>query len=204
MIYRPAYSNIPGLSLYCLFLCSLFFCSLFLCSCSLFTPREPEDPIDEAGTFLQPDTPEQVIENIQAAISELNTPNYGRSINPELVFTPTATAAAQDPAIWSNWSHTEEQQYFSTMVAAAQFGSGHELQLNDQTISIISEERYEIDASYILSINHNRPDVPTMAQGRLIWVMTQGEDGLWSLKEWTDRELGGVPSWSTFKSEFVK
>ncbi len=172
--------------------------------CSLFTPREPEDPIDEAGTFLQPDTPEQVIENIQSAIAELNTPNYGRSISLELAFTPTATATAQDPTIWSNWSQTEEQQYFSTMAAAAQFGVNHELRLNDQTVSIISDIRYDIDASYTLTINHNRPDAPTQVQGRLIWVITQGEDGLWSLEEWTDREVGNAPSWSTLKSEFIK
>ena len=182
----------------------LLICSLIGQSCSLFSPREPEEPIDEAGTFLQPDTPEQVVENIRAAITELNTPNYGRSLNQELVFTPSATALAQDPAIWSTWGQTEEQQYFSTMVAAAQFGVNHELILSDQTISIISESRYDLDASYTLTINHNRPDVPTSVQGRLIWVITQGEDGLWSLKEWTDREVGGVSSWSILKSEFVK
>jgi len=179
-------------------------CLAVLQSCSLFAPREPEDPIDEAGTFLQPDTPEQVIENIQAAIAELNTPNYGRSINAELVFTPTATAAALDPSIWSSWSQIQEQQYFSTMAAAAQFGINHELRLNDQTVSIISDTRYVLDASYTLNINHNRPDAPKVVQGRLIWVITQGEDGLWSLQEWTDREVGSTPSWSTLKSEFVK
>ncbi len=172
--------------------------------CSLFSTREPEDPIDEAGTFLQPDTPEQVVENIQAAIAELNTPNYGRSINTSLAFTPTATAAAQDPSIWPNWSQIEEQQYFSTMAAAAEFGIGHLLQLNDETISIISEDRYDIDASYTLTINHNRPDVPTTVQGRLIWVIRQGEDGLWNLTEWTDREVGNTASWSTLKAEFIK
>ena len=177
---------------------------LLLQGCSLFSPRDPEDPIDEAGTFFQPDTPEQVVENIQAAIAELNTPNYGRSIALSFVFRPTAAALALDPAIWSNWSQTEEQQYFGTMAAAAQFGSGHELQLNDQTISIISENRYDLDASYTLTINHNRPDLPTMVQGRLIWIITQSEDGLWSLTEWTDREVGGMSAWSTLKSEFVK
>lgn len=176
----------------------------FFAGCSLFSTREPEPPISEAGTFLQPDTPEQVVENIQAAIRELNTPNYSRSINQELLFTPTSIAQAQNPATWSNWSQVEEQQYFSTLAAAAEFGSNHELQLNDQTFSIISEQRYDLDASYTLTINHNRPGVPTQVQGRLIWVITQGEDGLWSLKEWTDRVLGNSPSWSTLKSEFIR
>jgi hypothetical protein len=98
----------------------------------------------------------------------------------------------------------EEEQYFGTMAAAAQFSSNHELVLTDQNQSIISDDRYELDASYTLTLNHNRPDIPTTVQGRLIWVLTQGEDGLWSLSEWTDRELGASPSWSEVKSGFVK
>ena len=177
---------------------------LLLAGCDLFSARSPEDPVDEAGTYLQPDTPEQVIENIQFSISELNTPNYGRSLSVELIFTPTEQARARDESIWVGWSQTEESQYFSTLAAAAQFASNHELTLNDQTISIIAEDRFEVDASYILNINHNRPDVATTVQGRLIWVLIQQEDGLWSLKEWTDREIGNEPSWSDLKSEFIK
>ena len=184
-------------------LCSILIVSLFA-GCTLFSPRDPEDPSNEAGTFLQPDTPEQVIDNIRSAIAELNTPNYGRSLEASIAFVPSASAAAQDPAIWSNWSRTEEEQYFGTLAAAAQFATGHDLTLNDQTISIVTDDRFEMDASYTLTINHNRPDVPTAAQGRLIWVITQGEDGLWRLAEWTDRELGNVTSWSDLKAEFVK
>ena len=183
---------------------SLVILSLVFAGCSLFSARTPEDPIDEGGTFLQPDTPEQVIENIQAAIAELNTPNYGRSIDAAISFVPTATAAAQDPAIWSNWSRTEEEQYFGTLAAAAQFSSGHELSFSDQTISIITDDRFEMDASYTLTVNHNRPGVPISVQGRLIWTITQSDDGLWRLTEWTDREVGNEPSWSDLKSEFVK
>lgn len=172
--------------------------------CDLFSTRTPEEPIDEAGTFLQPDTPEQVIENIQFSIAELNPPNYFRSLNPSFMFTPTEQARAQDQNIWITWSQTEENQYFTTIAATAQFSAGHELVLTNQTISIITNDRFEIDASYVLTINHNRPNVPTSVQGRLIWVMTQGEDGLWNLSEWTDREVGNTPSWSDLKSEFIK
>ena len=172
--------------------------------CDLFSPRDPEDPIDEAGTFLQPDTPEQVIENIQFSVAELNPPNYTRSLNSGFMFVPTEQARASDENIWLTWSQTEENQYFSTIVAAAQFALNHELVLTDQSISIITEDRFEIDASYILTINHNRPEVPTTVQGRLIWVIIQGEDGLWTLSEWTDRQVGNQASWSDLKSEFIK
>ena len=177
---------------------------LLATGCDLFAPRTPEDPVDEAGTFLQPDTPEQVIDNIRFSIAELNPPNYNRSFNPALMFTPTEEARARDENIWLDWSQTEENQYFSTMVAAAQFASNHELVLTDQTISIIAEDRFEVDASYTLTINHNRPEVATSVQGRLIWSIIQGEDGLWSVNEWTDREVGNEPSWSDLKLEFIK
>ena len=181
------------------------FLVLVLCTgCDVFSTRTPEEPVDEAGTFLQPDTPEQVIENVQFAIAELNPPNYTRSFNSTFMFRPTESARASDENIWGTWSQTEENQYFSTLVAAAQFASNHELVLSNQTISIIEEDRFEIDASYVLTVNHNRPNVPTTVQGRLIWVMTQGEDGLWGLSEWTDREVGNEASWSDLKSEFIK
>ena len=37
-------------------------------ACSLFSTREPEAPEAEGGTFFQPDTPEQVVENIESSI----------------------------------------------------------------------------------------------------------------------------------------
>ena len=185
---------------------ALLFLSFLFClsGCDVFSARTPEEPVDEAGTFLQPDTPEQVIENIRFAVTELNTPNYTRSLSMAFTFSPTESARAQDETIWTGWSTIEENQYFSTLVAAAEFAANHELSLSDQTISVITDDRFEIDASYVITINHNRPDVPTIAQGRLIWVITQQEDGLWGLTEWTDREIGNEPSWSDLKAEFIK
>jgi hypothetical protein len=175
-----------------------------LASCDVFSARDPEPPAEEGGTFLQPDTPEQVIENIQSAIEELNAPNYGRSLAPGLKFTPTPAALGQDPATWAAWGKAEEERYFSTAAAAAQVATGHRLVLTDPTVSVLGDDRFQYDATYALTINHNRPELPTAAQGRLIWIITQGDDGLWSLSEWTDRELGAAVSWSDLKAGFSR
>ncbi len=177
---------------------------MVLGSCDLFSAREPEAPASEGGTFLQPDTPEQVIENILAAVEEMNAPNYGRSLAADLMFTPTAAALGQDPSTWTSWSKAEEERYFSTAAAAAQLSTGHRLVLTDPAVSVITDDRFQYDATYTLTVNHNRPEVPTGAQGRLIWVLTQGDDGLWSLSEWTDREIGGAVSWSDLKAAFSR
>ena len=176
---------------------------LVLSGCSLFSTREPEDPLTESGTFIQPDTPEQVVENLQAAISELNTLNYRRSIAELFIFRPTASALARE-SLFSSWSKSQEEQYFSAMAAAASLNSGHSLQLNDQSFTLIGSGEFLLDATYVLTINHRRSEVPVQVQGRLRWLITQTSDGLWSLSDWTDQELGSEASWSDLKAEFMK
>ena len=182
------------------------FCLLIgiaLSGCSLFSTREPEDPLTESGTFIQPDTPEQVVENLQAAVAELNTLNYRRSIAESFVFRPTATAVARE-SLFSSWSKNQEEQYFSAMSAAASLNSGHSLQLSDQSFTLIDAGKFLLDATYVLTINHRRTEVPVQVQGRLRWLIEQSSEGLWSLTDWTDQELGSEASWSDLKAEFMK
>jgi hypothetical protein len=171
--------------------------------CSVFSTREPEEPLSDTGSFIQPDTPEQVIENLQSAIAELNTLNYRRSLAEDLSFQPTATAQARE-SVFLSWSRSQEEQYFSALVAAASLNQGHSLQLNDQTLTLLSADEFVLDATYVLSVNHRRTEVPTRVQGRLQWMLSQGEDGLWSMQDWIDQELGSEPSWSDLKAEFTK
>jgi hypothetical protein len=173
-------------------------------ACDLFTTRTPEPPIAEGGTFLQPDTPDQVIANIQSAIAELNTQNYRRSFAPDMTFEPTGSAQARDPAVWTGWSRAEEERYFRTLAADARLTTGNELRLNDRTLSVVREDRFVLDATYVLTIFHRRPHLSESAQGRLVWAISQAEDGLWYVSEWTDQDLSGAVSWSDLKAEFVK
>ena len=174
-----------------------------LAACDVFSPRSPEDPITEAGTFTQPDAPDLVVDNLRAAISEMNTANYRRSLAEDLTFEPTAVAKARDPSLWASWSRTEENSYFTTLAEAARQSTGHLLRLED-TATEIGDTRYTLDAAYVLIVRHRRPDVPDTVQGRLIWEIEQGDDGLWTLRRWTDQDVGNSPSWSDLKAEFGK
>lgn len=174
---------------------------VLLAGCALFDTRDPEPPVAEGGTYLQPDTPEQVVANITAAVSEMNTLNYRRSFADEFSFQPSATAEASFP-IWNGWDVTNEEQYFSSLAAAARFGSSHRLQLTDQSPTPVSDRVSIVDSNYELVVNHNRPEIPTAFEGQLRWEIEQGSDGLWRLVRWTDQESGNVPSWSNLKAEF--
>ncbi len=171
--------------------------------CDLFAPRTPEDPIAEAGTFIQPDAADLVVDNLLAAIAELNTANYRRSLAEDLTFEPTAVAQARDPLLWASWSRTEEVNFFTTLVEAAGQRSGHSLRLEDE-IPDPGDTHYTLEATYVLVVHHRSPTVPDTVQGRLIWQIEQGADGLWALRSWTDLELENTPSWSDLKAEFGK
>lgn len=177
---------------------------LLLCgACDLFSPRTPDAPIGEGGTFTQPDAPDLVVENIQNAVAELNTQNYRRSLCESLTFEPTATAESRAPGLWPGWSSDEEISYYTTLAEAARTGQGHELRLTDR-VEEIGADRFVLEATYFLTVNHRRPDAPTTVQGRLVWEIVQDADGLWRLCAWTDRELGNNSSWSDLKASFVQ
>lgn len=177
-----------------------------LTGCGVFDTREPDPPESGVGTWLQPDTPDRVVQNVQNAIAEMNSRNYLRSLAPDFTFEPTVSAKAREPSLWAGWATSEEETYFSRLVASANFLSGHSLQLLDATENVVDDERWVIDANYILTVQHSRAaeDVPTEFQGHLVWAMRRSSEGLWYLQNWTDQETGNLPSWSELKSTFVK
>ncbi len=177
-----------------------------LSGCSVFDTRDPEEPESGVGTWLQPDTPDRVARNIQNSIAEMNSRNYLRSLGPEFVFQPTVTAVAREPSLWSNWAIPEEETYFGRLVASSNFLSGHNLQLLDIIENVIDDERYVMDANYILTVQHSRSAeaIPTEFQGHLVWAIQRSSEGLWYLQAWTDQGVQNQPSWSELKSTFVK
>ena len=176
---------------------------VLLSGCDLFSTRSPQAPVEDSGTYVQPDTPNLVIDNIRNAVAELNAQNYRRSFAADFVFEPTAAAEARDPSIWMGWGVQDEESYFSGLVEAARLSTGNELRLSDVETTA-GETEFTVNATYLLTVNHRRPDLPQTLQGRLVWTIRQGEDGLWYLAEWTDRQVGDAASWSDLKAAFIK
>ncbi|MEM6335914.1 MAG: hypothetical protein AAF752_05060 [Bacteroidota bacterium] len=174
--------------------------------CDLFSTRTPEPPGGDVVPFLQPDTPERVVENLQTAVNELSEQNYVRSLSDAFTFQPTVDAEAREPLVWSNWSVTEERAYFDRLRAAAGPFDERSLQLIDVKRTAVDDERFVVDATYLLRIPHSRSDegIPIEVQGQLIWTLVRGTDGLWRLAAWTDQALGSEPAWSDLKAAFFQ
>jgi len=175
---------------------------IVLASCDVFGARTPEPPAGEAGTWLQPVAPDIVIENLRAAVKELNAANYRRSIDPKFVFIPTVEAYAQAPDQWNNWNHSQENGYFVTVAEASKGSSGNILRLEDSTAEL-GDTEYILDAHYVLVIKHGSQQIADTLQGRLTWVITKKTDGLWTLTAWNDQSVESEDSWSDLKAEFA-
>lgn len=182
---------------------SLALCLILMTGgCDMFAPRTPEEPTGAAGTWLQPDTPDRVVQNMERAIEELNVQNYRRSLDEAIIFRPAASVAVSSP-VFAGWDRSDEERYFSTLVAASDPTAAHNLRLVDGTSPTpIGTTTFVLDASYVLTVNHGRADIPTVFQGRLVWTIEQDPDGLWRIVEWRDQEIEASPSWSTLKAEF--
>ncbi len=180
----------------------IWFCLFVLASCDVFGARTPEPPIGGGGTWLQPVAPDLVIDNLRTAVAELNATNYRRSLDEEFIYTPTAAAYARDPDQWTNWNQAQENGYFITVAEAAKGSSGNLLRLEDSTTEL-SDTEYVIDAHYLLLIQHGSQQIADTLQGRLVWVITKKEDGLWTLMKWRDQSVGSQDTWSDLKAEFA-
>jgi len=171
-------------------------------SCDIFGARTPEDPEGEAGTWQQPVAPDIVVENLRAAIAELNAANYRRSLHEKFEFVPSSDAYARNPDQWVNWDRARENGHFVTLAEASKGTSNNSLRLENMTTEL-SESEYILDANYILVISHGSQQVTDTLQGRLAWLIIQEADGLWALMVWSDQNIGSENSWSDLKAEFA-
>lgn len=183
-----------------------FIFGLLWASCDVFKPRTPEAPDGSAGTWVQPDTPEQVVENIRFAIAERKPQNYLRSFSQDFRFQPTTQALTDNPILWQNWSASEEEAFFNRLKAASENLSGHNLQLFNPQFNLISATRFEFSANYLLAFPHNRTDegIPQEVQGRLIWQLEKSNSGLWAVTQWTDQSTATFATWSSLKAGMMR
>ncbi len=178
---------------------------LFIPSCDLFETREPEEPgTTTAPVFIQPDRAQNVIENLQNAVKALNVDNYRRCLSSEaFTYEPSSVAQSSNPDLWIGWGFTEEEIYFNNMRSDAEGLGGHDLVFEDRSMNHISSDKERFEADYYITVQHNRQELPSEAQGRLRLVIIRDEGGMWSIESWSDAAKGSDFTWSDFRAAFL-
>ncbi|MCS7082140.1 MAG: hypothetical protein N2561_05535 [Bacteroidetes bacterium] len=177
---------------------------LLLMGCGLFQTRTPEAPATaEANRYRPPETPDIALANLEAAIATLNVQDYVRGLSSGFRYSPATPALARNPALWAGWGVEQESAYFQNLRLSAQGQTGHRISLSERQAEAGSE-RYQITARYVLQVQHRRPDVPTVAEGRMSLTLVRERDGLWRILEWTDAALENRFSWSDLRAAFLR
>jgi hypothetical protein len=184
-------------------------CVSLLVSCELFATREPEDPlIGTGGVFIQPDTPNAVLENLSNSVREMNAINYLNCLSStDFTFQPAGQGNIGDPSLWSGWGRIEEDRYFKNLASAAENLTGHSLSLEIVRRDDVSPTEHRVIANYALVVNTNRNTasrVPNRITGQFIIIMRAGTSGLWSILSWTDIATNPEYSWTELKAEFIR
>lgn len=182
----------------------LFAVGIVFSGCDMFSTRDAEEPRRSGSTFSQPVEPGITISNLQNAIGERNGENYLRcladTLETEYVFVPTLSA--QTVYDFSRWDKSSEGQYFRNLAAASTGETPHLIFFEQDTSR--SATSYSFRAKYSLQFPHTRPQLSSVAQGRLEFTIElSSRDNWWFITRWVDYPDTSQITWSHFKGAFL-
>ena len=176
-------------------------------ACGLFEPREPEPPGQSSLNFRPPLEPSIVVENLQNAVEQKNSANYGSCFSDpssggrSFSFTPSAEAAAQYGPILADWGYQQELSYFQNLIARSPSNAGAALFLTQKS-ALVSADSVVYSFDYVFTFEHNDPGIARSARGNLQFVMAPDAANRWSIHRWADFKTGDEISWSMLKGRF--
>jgi hypothetical protein len=190
----------------------IFLIALMITACELpFQTREPEEPISDQSSWIQPTSPHYVMTNLRNAISEKNIANYMRCLADTsqyarpFRFLADPAVANRNPSLFAYWGKEEEITMMNQLLlflpkdslSVVKFTLQSETNLVD---SVILVQDYDLD------IHHNckETDCPRHMQGQSEFRLLKNNQDLWTIYRWNDSASGDEPSWSALKAHFGK
>jgi len=188
-------------------ICGILAVALLLSGCSLFEPRDPENPDTSRLDFVPPTEPSIVIENLQNAIDQKSVANYTACFaeagtgGQTFVFIPSAEASAQYGPALSSWGTAQEQAYFQNLVARSAYSAFANLQLAKKS-QLVTADSVIYSYDYVFTFEHSETGFPKTARGNLQFALAPDAGNRWSIYRWIDFKTGDDITWSMFKGKF--
>lgn len=156
----------------------------------IFEVREA-DPPARGSTWLVPDDPQRVFQNMESGLEDLTGVNYGRSLNDAFVFSPTLEDSL-NPTLagkFVNWTVDVEKEVTDLILSEARsltVAFTEREQIFSSSVEVKFKVRYELT----ITTNTAPPDTVTY-KGRGQFDMVNGSKG-WQLNRWKEeeREIG--------------
>ncbi|MBC8423169.1 nuclear transport factor 2 family protein [bacterium] len=162
---------------------AFWFTALFTSGC-FFTPREAQDPGGEQITYIEQSSPENVIANIETALSHRDPAGYERQIAEEFSYQPDSDTEASYPGVdWLGWDREQEFAFMSDFLGNV---DGVAVDMKDVEIfTQWSGSEAELRYIYRAEVTEGGGEVPYRASVTLEFRL----DGtFWVLTRWFDEQ----------------
>lgn len=198
MIFKPSIITVP-------ISCAVILC---LAGCkSPFATRTPEPPETEQTIWTAARSPEEVFENLAAAISDRNADHYIRSFvdviyaNQTFHFIPEQEVQNRYPDLFTQWDLTKERTVMDQVFQAISSDSVCSLVLSDPINEVSGGDSVITLREYTLRLHHQLPGIPTLFEGRVEFRLLEDQRGEWVIYHWTDYRLTeDAEPWSVLKA----
>ena len=176
-----------------------------------FATRDPEPPIRNQSSWIQPTSPNYVLINLKNAIEEKNKSNYLRCLadtsvsSKEYLFTPDPAVAVTHPGLFTRWGKEEESNYLNQLYSylledsllTVSFDRLKETTFQD---SVILLQNYDLKMQ---DLCENAICMKAM-QGQAEFRLVRTPDDLWYIYRWSDVSISDSLTWSDLKARFGK
>lgn len=189
---------------------TLIFVVLLLAGCAdPFSSRESQPPTSDAGTFIQPVSPQIVLINLQKSYEELIVANFVRCLDSNFLY-HYDFAESQVSEFDTAWLFSEELRITESIFSIFLSDSTLSLELNLQTLTDRQDESYGDSAvlyrSYTLSIItdlDNQAADTAQYVGTSTFTMLENQQGLWNIITWEDHhQATDNLSWTDYKNGY--
>ena len=182
----------------------ILFISLMNCD-NPFATRKPETPTEDRSTWLQPTSPDRVIDNLRYSIIEANSANYMKCLTDSVSkykFVPDQIAYQNNTILFETWNLNSELTYITKVFA----GTADSIRKVDFTrLEFVDyQDSVLIKIDYKLELKHNLGEgYPREAEGQANFGLNFS-NGEWYITSWEDYGVIDKYSWSSVKAQFGK
>jgi hypothetical protein len=170
---------------------------ILILSCSLFDPRDPEDPSGTGVVWQTPTSPDIVMENMASALNGQSV-LYLDCLDDDFVFYADTNDIDDHPELeFSDWTKIVENQTVGSIYSAVPDTS-----LQASFTPVVSnpdppapEDSVIIYREYTILIPEAQHEV---AFGIAEIHMVESEDGIWSIRSWYDYRFNSSTSEKTW------
>lgn len=168
-----------------------------------FQLREPE-PSTVASEWTTPTQIDILLANFTTAVERLNAANYERSFSgPEFRFLPDPGSAGTAPALFANWSVTEESNYLNSLRRRTPTGTANQLTLSARRDNLYTADSAEVSATYALRVSQTDTAFHARLLQGNITLKVRRRNNEWRIAGWRDQRTGAGPCWTDLKIYFI-